>query len=255
MTRVIDLNCDMGESFGRWNLGDDEAIMPFISSANIACGFHGGDPHVMGKTVELALANGVAVGAHPGLPDLMGFGRRRMQVTPEEVRDYMRYQIGALREHLRVAGRELQHLKPHGILYHMMDSEVELANVTAAVAAESDLILIALAASRYEATCRKRGARVAAEGCADRAYNANGTLVSRSVAGSVITDPEKAAEQAVRIAIEGKVRAIDGAEFDISVQSIACHGDTPDSQKVVKAVRAALEAAGCQVKPLRDWLP
>lgn len=255
MTRVIDLNCDMGESFGRWNLGDDEAIMPSISSANIACGFHAGDPHVMRKTVELALAHGVAVGAHPGLPDLMGFGRRQMQVTAEEVRDYMRYQIGALREYLRVAGKELQHLKPHGILYHMMDTEVELANVTADVAAESGLMVIALAASRYEAACRKRGARVAAEGCADRAYNANGTLVSRNVAGSVITNPEQAAEQAVRMAMEGKVRASDGTEFSISVQSIACHGDTPNAQNVVTAVRAALEAAGCMVKPLREWLP
>jgi UPF0271 protein len=253
MTRTIDINCDMGESYGRWTLGEDAAIMPYISSANIACGFHGGDPHVMAKTVALALANEVAIGAHPGLPDLMGFGRRHMSVTAEEVRDYMRYQIGALREHLRAAGKELQHLKPHGILYHMMDTEPELAAVTARMAIESGLVVMALASSKYEATCRKQGARVAAEGCADRAYNANGTLVSRKVPGSVITDPEKAAEQAVRMAIEGKVRAIDGIDVPISVQSIACHSDTQDSEKIVKAVRAALEKAGCQIKPLRDW--
>ena len=253
MTLMIDINCDMGESYGRWTLGEDEAIMPHISSANIACGFHGGDPHVMAKTVELALANKVAIGAHPGLPDLMGFGRRHMSVTTEEVRDYVRYQIGALREHLRAAGKELQHLKPHGILYHMMDIEPELATVMAEMATQSGLVLMALASSRYEATCRERGARVAAEGCADRAYNANGTLVSRKLPGAVITDPAKAAEQAVKMATEGKVRSLDGIDINISVQSIACHSDTPDSEKIVKAVRTALEEAGCQIKPLRDW--
>ncbi|PYO56759.1 MAG: LamB/YcsF family protein [Candidatus Rokuibacteriota bacterium] len=255
MAKTIDLNCDMGESYGRWTLGADEAIMPFISSANVACGFHGGDPHVMRKTVDLALKHRVAIGSHPGLPDLMGFGRRKMDVSPQEVKDYLCYQTGALREFVRVAGAELQHLKPHGILYNMMEADEALAAAAGEAAMESQLILMTLASGKYDATCRKMGARVASEGFADRAYNVDGTLVSRKIAGSLITDPARAAAQAVKMAVEGKVRTLDGVEIDISVQTICCHGDTPGSEKIVRAVREALEKAGCQVKPIRDWLP
>jgi UPF0271 protein len=255
MARVIDLNCDMGESYGRWTLGADEAIMPFITSANVACGFHGGDPHVMRSTVELALRHGVAIGSHPGLPDLMGFGRRRMDVTSTEVKDYIRYQTGALREFVRGAGAELQHVKPHGILYNMMEADEGLAGAAAEASMESGLILMTLASGKYDATCRKMGARVASEGFADRAYNVDGTLVSRKIAGSLITDPARAAAQAVTMAVEGKVRTMDGVEIDISVQTICCHGDTPGSERIVRAVREALEKTGCQVRRLRDWLP
>jgi len=255
MPKMIDLNCDMGESYGRWTLGADEAIMPFISSANVACGFHGGDPHVMRKTVDLALKHRVAIGSHPGLPDLMGFGRRKMDVSGQEVKDYLCYQTGALRELVRVAGAELQHLKPHGILYNMMEADEALAAAAGEAAMESKLILMTLASGKYDATCRKMGARVASEGFADRAYNVDGTLVSRKIPGSLITDPAKAAAQAVKMAVEGKVRTMDGVEIDISVQTICCHGDTPGSEKIVRAVREALEKAGCQVKPIRDWLP
>ncbi len=255
MTKIIDLNCDMGESYGRWTLGADEAVMPFITSANVACGFHGGDPHVIRKTVELALRHGVAVGAHPGLPDLIGFGRRKMDVTPQEVRDYVCYQTGALREYLRAAGAELQHVKPHGILYNMMEADEALAAAAGQAAMESGLILMTLASGRYDATCRKMGARVASEGFADRTYNVDGTLTSRKIAGSVITDPAKAAAQAVKMAMEGKVRTHDGVEIDLSVQTICCHGDTPGAERNVRAVREALEKAGCQVRSLRDWLP
>src|SRR5437016_9757298 len=143
--KTIDLNCDMGESYGRWTLGADEAIMPFISSANVACGFHGGDPHVMRKTVDLALKHRVAIGSHPGLPDLMGFGRRKMDVSPQEVKDYLCYQTGALREFVRVAGADLQHLKPHGILYNMMEADEALAAAAGEAAMESKLILMTLA--------------------------------------------------------------------------------------------------------------
>ncbi|MBI3630211.1 MAG: LamB/YcsF family protein [Candidatus Rokubacteria bacterium] len=253
-TREIDLNCDMGESYGRWTLGADAEIMPFISSANIACGFHGGDPHVMRKTVELALRHGVAIGSHPGLPDLMGFGRRRMDVTPEEVRDYIVYQTGALREVVALAGAALQHVKPHGILYNMMEADEELAEAAGAAAMGMTLILMTAASGRFDARCRKMGARVASEGFADRAYQVDGRLVSRKVAGSLITDPQKAAAQAVRMATEGKVRTLDGADIDISVQTICCHGDTPGAQQIVRAVRAGLEKAGCRVKPLREWM-
>ncbi len=253
-TREIDLNCDMGESYGRWTLGADAEIMPFITSANIACGFHGGDPHVMRKTVELALRHGVAIGSHPGLPDLMGFGRRRMDVTPEEVRDYIVYQTGALREVVALAGAALQHVKPHGILYNMMEADEELAEAAGAAATGMTLILMTAASGRFDARCRKMGARVASEGFADRAYQVDGRLVSRKVAGSLITDPQKAAAQAVRMATEGKVRTLDGADIDISVQTICCHGDTPGAQHIVRAVREGLEKAGCRVEPLREWM-
>src|SRR2546427_11103202 len=214
-TKHIDLNCDMGESYGRWTLGADEEIMPWITSANVACGFHGGDPHVMRKTVALALRHGVAIGSHPGLPDLMGFGRRKMDVSPQEVKDYLCYQTGALRELVRVAGAELQHLKPHGILYNMMEADEALAAVAGEAAMESRLILMTLASGKYDATCRKMGARVASEGFADRAYNVDGTLVSRKIPGSLITDPAKAAAHAVKMAGEGKVLPLAGRETAI----------------------------------------
>jgi len=229
--------------------------MPFITSANVACGFHGGDPHVMRSTVELALAHGVAIGSHPGLPDLMGFGRRKMDVSKQELLDCLCYQTGALREFARVGGVELQHLKPHGILYGMMETDEALAEAAGEAAMASGLILMTLASGKYDATCRKMGARVASEGFADRAYNVDGTLVSRKIPGSVIADPARCAAQAVKMAMEGKVRTMDGVEIDISVQTICCHGDTPGAPKIVRAVREALNRAGCQVKPLRDFLP
>jgi UPF0271 protein len=257
MARTIDLNCDMGESYGRWTLGADEAIMPFITSANIACGFHGGDPHVMRRTVALALRHGVAVGAHPSLPDLMGFGRRVMDVSPQELKDYVCYQTGALREFVRVAGADLQHVKPHGILYTMAERDETIAQAIGEAAREAGqgLILMTLASGKYEATCRKMGCRVASEGFADRAYNVDGTLVSRKLPGALITDPGAAAAQAVKLATEGKVRTLDGVEIDLAVQTICCHGDTPGAERIVRAVREALERAGVQVRPLREWLP
>jgi UPF0271 protein len=259
MTRpkLIDLNCDMGESYGRWTLGADAEIMPFITSANVACGFHAGDPHVMRRTVELALKHGVAVGAHPSLPDLMGFGRRVLDVSPAELKDYLCYQTGALREFVRVAGGDLQHVKPHGILYTMVEKDEALARAVgeAVLASGRQLILMALASGRYDRTCRKMGVRVASEGFADRAYHADLTLVSRKLPGALITDPAQAAAQAVRMAVEGKVRTMDGVDVDIDVQTICCHGDTPGAERIVRAVREALERAGCQVRPLREWLP
>jgi UPF0271 protein len=257
-TRTIDLNCDMGESYGRWRLGADEEIMPYITSANVACGFHGGDPHVMRKTVALALKHNVAVGSHPSLPDLMGFGRRVMDVSPQELKDYLCYQTGALREFVRVQGGDIQHLKPHGILYNMIESEEALAVATGQAVLESggkELILMTLASGKYDAACRKMGLRVASEGFADRAYNADATLVSRKLDGALITEPARAAAQAVKIAMEGKVRTMDGREIAISAQTICCHGDTPGAPQIVRAVREGLEQAGCQVRPLREWLP
>ena len=257
-TKYIDLNCDMGESYGRWTLGNDEAIMPYITSANVACGYHAADPHVMRKTVALALRHKVAIGSHPALPDLMGFGRRVMDVTAQEVKDFITYQTGALREFVRVAGGELQHIKPHGILYNMMERDEALAVAAGEATMESggtELILMAMASGKYDAACRKRGVRVASEGFADRAYDIECRLVSRKLAGSLITDPQRAADQAVRMAMEGKVKTIDGPVVDISVQTICCHGDTTGAEKIVRTVRESLEKAGCQVRPLREWLP
>ena len=252
---MIDLNCDMGESYGRWILGADEAIMPLISSANVACGFHGGDPHVIRRSVALALRHGVAIGAHPSLPDLMGFGRRVMDVTPGELKDYLCYQTGAVREFCRAAGVDLQHMKPHGILYAMVERDEGMAQAVGEAARESGLILMTLASGKYDAHCRKMGVRVASEGFADRAYEVDGTLVSRKKPYALITDPAQAAAQAVRMAAEGKVRTHDGVDIDISVQTICCHGDTPGAERIVRAVRDGLYQAGIRVRPLLEWLP
>ena len=256
MTTYIDINCDMGESYGRWTLGHDEDVMPHITSANIACGFHGGDPHVMRRTVELAVQHGVAVGAHPSLPDLMGFGRRRMDVSPAELKDYHCYQIGALSAFARAAGTTLQHVKPHGIQYHQFEENLALGRASAEQIVELDpsLILMVMAMTKYDAEARKTKARVAAEGFADRVYADDGQLVSRKLGKeALITDPSKAADQAVRMAMEGKVRTITGKVIDARVQTICIHGDSPGADKIVAAVRDGLVKAGAVVKPLRDW--
>jgi UPF0271 protein len=254
---TIDLNCDMGESYGRWTLGADAEIMPFVTSINVACGFHGGDPQVMRQTVALASQHGVAVGAHPSLPDLVGFGRRAMDVTASELKDLICYQTGALREFLRAAKGELQHVKPHGILYTMLEQRPDLVEAAGEAVRESgpDLILMVLASGQCEQHCLATGIRAASEGFADRAYNDDLTLVSRKQAGSLITDPDRAAAQAVKMAIERRVRTIEGVDRPIEVHTICCHGDTPGAPAIVRAVRTALDRAGCQVLPLRDWLP
>jgi len=242
MTTYIDVNCDMGESYGRWTLGNDEGVMPHITSANVACGFHGGDPHVMRKTVELALKHGVAIGAHPGLPDLMGFGRRRMEVSPQEIKDYHRYQVGALNAFVKASGATLQHVKAHGI---QAEQVLEL---------DPNLILMVMAMTKYDAEARKTKARVAAEGFADRVYADDGQLVSRKLGkDALVTDPLKAADQAVLMAMEQKVKTITGKTITAKVDTICIHGDSPGSDKIVAAVREGLVKAGATVKPLRDW--
>jgi 5-oxoprolinase (ATP-hydrolysing) subunit A len=256
MTTHIDINCDMGESYGRWTLGHDEEVMPNITSANIACGFHGGDPHVMRKSVELAVQHGVAVGAHPGLPDLQGFGRRRMEVSPEEIKEIHRYQVGALWAFAKACGTTLQHVKPHGIQYHMFEENLPLGRAAAEGVVELDpeLILMTMAMTKYDAEARKTKARVAAEGFADRVYADDGQLVSRKLGkDALVSDPAKATEQAVRMVMEGKVKTITGKTIDVKVQTICIHGDSPGADKIVAAVRDGLVKAGAVVKPLRDW--
>ena len=256
MTTYIDINCDMGESYGRWTLGHDEEVMPNITSANIACGFHGGDPHVMRKSVELAVQHGVAVGAHPGLPDLQGFGRRRMEVSPEEIKEIHRYQVGALWAFAKASGTTLQHVKPHGIQYYMFEENLPLGRAAAEGVVELDpeLILMTMAMTKYDAEARKTKARVAAEGFADRVYADDGQLVSRKLGkDALVSDPAKAADQAVRMVMEGKVKTITGKTIDVKVQTICIHGDSPGADKIVAAVRDGLVKAGAVVKPLRDW--
>jgi len=256
MTTYIDINCDMGESYGRWTLGHDEEVMPNITSANIACGFHGGDPHVMRTSVELAVQHGVAVGAHPGLPDLQGFGRRRMEVSPEEIKEIHRYQVGALWAFAKASGTTLQHVKPHGIQYHMFEENLPLGRAAAEGVVELDpeLILMTMAMTKYDAEARKTKARVAAEGFADRVYADDGQLVSRKLGkDALVSDPAKAADQAVRMVMEGKVKTITGKTIDVKVQTICIHGDSPGADKIVAAVRDGLVKAGAVVKPLRDW--
>jgi 5-oxoprolinase (ATP-hydrolysing) subunit A len=258
MSTFIDINCDMGESYGRWTLGHDEEVMPHITSANVACGFHGGDPHVMRKTVELAVTHGVAIGAHPGLPDLMGFGRRRMEVTAAELKDYHRYQTGALAAFAKAAGTKLQHVKAHGIQYHMFEENLELGRASAEQVVELDpeLILMTMAMTKYDAEARKTKVRVAAEGFADRVYADDGQLVTRKLGkDALVSDPAKAADQAVRMVMDGKVRTITGKVIDVKIQTICIHGDSPGAEKIVAAVRDGLVKAGAVVKPLRDWLP
>ena len=258
MTTYIDINCDMGESYGRWTLGADEEIMPNITSANIACGFHAGEPHVMRKTVDLCVQHGVAVGAHPGLPDLMGFGRRRMEVSPQEIKDIHRYQVGALYAFAKAAGTTLQHVKAHGIQYFMFEENLALGRASGEQVVELDksLILMTMAMTKYDAEVRKiPGLRVAAEGFADRVYADDGQLVSRKLGkDALVSDPAKAADQAVRMVMEQKVRTISGKVIDAKVETICIHGDSPGAEKIVAAVRDGLVKAGATVKPLRDWL-
>jgi UPF0271 protein len=256
MGKKIDLNCDMGESFGAYSLGNDEALMTFITSANIACGYHAGDPLVMDRTVRLAAQHGVSIGAHPGFPDLVGFGRRAMQLTPDEIENDVLYQVGALAAFARSAGVELAHVKPHGALYNLAAKDIEVARsvVRGVARVGRNLIVVGLAGSVMIEAARETGLRVAREGFADRAYESDGTLRSRKLEGAVIHDPETAAERAVRIARDGVVIAYTGEEIPLQVDTICVHGDTPDAIEIVKVVRQRLAEAGVEVAPMGSFI-
>ncbi len=252
MTVRVDLNCDLGESFGPWRMGADEEVMSCITSANIACGAHAGDPGTMRRTVELARRHGVAVGAHPGLPDLAGFGRRAMALSPEDAHDLVLYQLGALDGFVRAAGLVLQHVKLHGALYNQAASDDALAGalVEATHAFRSDLIFVGLPGSAMERAAAHAGLRFAAEVFADRAYRADGTLAPRAIAGAVISDPGEAAARAVAMVREGRVRAVTGEWVTLRADTICIHGDNPAAVAMAAAVRRGLEAAGAEVAPL-----
>ena len=248
----IDINCDMGESFGAYKLGRDAEVMDYISSANIACGWHAGDPLVMDQTVRLAKEKGVAVGAHPGYPDLMGFGRRRMDLTPAEIETYLLYQMGALFAFAKAHGLPLQHVKAHGALGNLAFVDLEVSKTIARAAARfgKDVIFVALAGSVMVKAAREVGVRYVEEVYADRVYNPDGTLQSRKVTGSVIHDPEKAARQALTIVREGTVIAHDGTKVSIKPETLCVHGDTPSAIAILQKIRGELKKAAIDVKPM-----
>jgi len=245
----VDINCDMGESFGAYAIGADAEVLPHVTSANIACGFHGGDPAVMRTTVAAASTLGVAIGAHPGLPDLAGFGRRAMQVTPQEVYDMIIYQVGALLGFARAAGAELQHVKPHGALYNMAAAQPALADAIARAVRDVDrrLLLYGLAGSHLLAAAERAGITAASEVFADRNYLHDGSLVSRQRPDALVTDADEAVRRAVRMIREGVVADVDGEEIQIRADTICIHGDGPNAAQLAKQLRAGLEAAGVEV--------
>lgn len=252
----VDLNCDMGESFGIYRLGSDEEMMAHITSANIACGYHAGDPIVMERTISFAKKHQASVGAHPGFPDLVGFGRRSMELSPREVRNDLIYQAGALSAFAQIEGLSLQHVKPHGQLYNLAAKDEDMARAIceAILALDKNLILVALSGSGMADIASKSGLKVAREAFADRAYDRDGSLVSRKKEGSVIHDPQRVAERVVRMVKEGKVQTIGGDLIDLEVDSICVHGDTPGAVQLAETVRKHLQKAGITVLPMGKFL-
>lgn len=250
----IDLNCDLGESFGAYTMGMDDKVIPLISSCNIACGYHASDPLVMKRTVAMAMEAGIGIGAHPGFPDLMGFGRRNMNVSPDEAAAYVTYQLGALYAFARSAGGTLQHIKPHGALYNMAgkDYKLALAIARAVQAFDPSLILMGLAGSESIRAAQDIGLAAASEVFADRAYMPDGSLVPRNREGAVIHDEEEAIRRVVRMVREHRVTACDGTEIEIVPDSICVHGDNVKALTFVTRIRAALEAEGVEIAPLRS---
>lgn len=248
----IDINSDMGESFGAYTIGHDAGLMASITSANVAAGFHAGDPSVLRGTIRLAKMHGVAVGAHPGFPDLVGFGRREMNVTPAEAEDFILYQIAAVAGVAAAEGVKLQHVKPHGALFNMAVRNAELAGAIArAVAAfDTSLILFGLPGSEILKAGRAAGLRVAAEVFADRAYEPDGSLASRRKPGAVLHDPVAVVARAVRMVNQRTVVAIDGSVVTLDADTICVHGDTPGSDDLAAKIRAGLERAGIMMKAI-----
>ena len=247
----IDLNADAGESYGAFTYGHDREIFPLVTSVNLACGFHGGSPTRIREAVALAKAHGVAVGAHPGFPDLVGFGRRDTALSPEEVYADLLYQIGALYAFLKTEGLSLHHVKPHGALYlrACRDRETARAIAEAVKAFDPEVPLVVLPGTVYEEEARRAGLRVVLEAFPERAYLRNGQLAPRSLPGSWISDPKEAARRALRMVLEGKVEALDGGEVEVKAETLCIHGDNPNAPEVALAVRKALEEAGIEVRP------
>lgn len=246
----VDLNCDMGESFGLYKLGNDDDLLEYVTSVNIACGLHAGDPSTMRRMLGSAIEKGVATGAHPGYPDMQGFGRRFIEVSPQEAYDFVVYQIGALQGFAHALGGRLQHIKPHGALYNAAAIDGSLAEAIAAAARDVDdgLILFGLSGSELIAAGEKAGLRTANEAFADRTYQSDGTLTSRRRPDALVTEPEEAVAQAIRIVKQGKVRTTDGADVEVHADTICIHGDRPDAVALARLIRQRLESDGIEVK-------
>lgn len=248
---AIDLNADLGESYGIWRLGDDDAMLDVVTSANVACGFHAGDPGTLRRVCQAAADRGVAIGAQVSYPDLLGFGRRFIDIDPGDLRDAVLYQLGALDGFAQVAGAGVAYLKPHGALYHACVTHQEQAEAVVAAAHEFDPSMAVLGApgSPLLAVADALGMEAVPEGFADRAYRPDGGLVARTEPGSVLVDPALVAARAVAIAIEHAVTAIDGSAVSVAARSICIHGDTPGAVALARAVRAGLESAGVALHP------
>ncbi|MCK8816904.1 LamB/YcsF family protein [Natroniella sulfidigena] len=252
----VDLNSDIGESFGNYKLGLDQEVVKHITSANIACGWHAGDPLVMEQTVRIAKENGVQIGAHPGLPDLMGFGRRKMELTPTEAKAYVKYQLGALVAFAQGADAKVKHLKPHGALYNLAAEDGELARAIAEAIYEVDrsIILVGLAGSQLIEAGLEQGLQVANEVFADRAYNSDGTLVSRRKERAVIHDSQLAVERVVKMVKEGKVEAITGEEIEVKADTVCLHGDNPQAVELAVKIKEGLKKEGIKVNSMSCFL-
>lgn len=256
MTFTIDLNCDLGESFGAYTIGHDEEILKVISSANIACGFHAGDPTIMRQTVKLALENDVAIGAHPGLQDINGFGRRMMTLTPREVYDLTIYQIGALNGFVTAEGAKLQHVKPHGALYNMcaQDKHLAAAIAEAVYKVNPELILFGLANSELITAGKNIGLRTANEAFSDRTYQPNGLLTARSEENALITDEKVAIKQIIQMVTKGNVTAIDSSVIPLQAQTICIHGDGKSALTFAQRIPKALKVEGIDIRKVRSFL-
>ena len=250
----VDLNSDLGESFGRYTLGMDADILQLVSSANVACGYHASDPLVMNKTIAMAKEAGVRVGAHPGFPDLMGFGRRNMDVSPAEAKAYTLYQLGALDAFCKAHGVKMQHVKPHGAMYNMAGKDYALSKAICEAIYEydKDLIVMALSGGELVHAAEDMGLKVAREVFADRAYEEDGSLVNRRKEGSMITDENEAIARVVRMIKEQKVTAITGKDIPIKADSVCVHGDGVKALAFVKKIRETLTAEGVEIVPLVD---
>lgn len=250
MKTAIDLNCDLGESYGAYTIGQDDKMMPLVTSANIACGFHAGDFNVLAQTVRSAAANGTAIGAHPGLPDLQGFGRRQIDVTPNDVFNMTLYQIGAVQAFARAENVTVQHVKPHGALYNMAatDRAVAEAVAEAVKTADRSLILFGLYGSELTAAGQNHRMRIANEVFADRTYTADGSLTPRSEADAMITDAETAGKRVIRMLTEGKTTAVNGVDIPIEADTICIHGDGPQALLFAQTLRETLQAAGIRIQ-------
>ena len=247
--KTIDLNCDMGESYGAWKMGDDAALMPYVSSANIACGFHGGDPATIRATVRLAVEHGVAVGAHPSLPDLQGFGRRAMKISPQDMYDLVVYQAGAVEAFARAAGARLHHVKCHGALYNMAANDAGLAEAMARAVKDlgGDLVLYALSNSLMMTTGKKLGLRVAGEVFADRGYADDGTLAPRGTPGAMIEDAATAAARALEMVEKRCVKSLSGTSIPVVPDTLCVHGDQPGAVAFARAIRKTFSDHGVAV--------